>query len=43
MKMSFRRFTCLTNAFSKKFETHRRMVAIYFAITIFAAYIKHYA
>ena len=29
--MSLRRFTPLTNAFAKKFENHRRMVAIYFA------------
>jgi IS1 family transposase len=31
MRMSVRRFTRLTNAFSKKFENHCHMVAIYFA------------
>jgi len=31
MRMSIRRFTRLTNAFSKKFENHCQMVAIYFA------------
>ncbi len=30
MRMSIRRFTRLTNAFSKKFENHCHMVAIYF-------------
>ncbi len=29
MRMSNRRFTRLTNAFSKKFENHAHMVAIY--------------
>jgi hypothetical protein len=29
MGMQNRRFTCLTNAFSKKFEIHAHMVAIY--------------
>ena len=29
MRMSMRRFTRLTNAFSKKFENHAHMVAIY--------------
>ncbi len=29
MRMHNRRFTCLTNAFSKKFENHAHMVAIY--------------
>lgn len=31
MRMHLRRFTRLTNAFSKKFENHCHMVAIYFA------------
>jgi len=31
MRMSIRRFTRLTKAFSKKLENHRHMVAIYFA------------
>lgn len=30
MRMSMRRFTRLTNAFSKKIENHRHMLAIYF-------------
>jgi hypothetical protein len=30
MRMSMRRFTCLTNAFSKKLENHAAMVALYF-------------
>lgn len=29
MRMQMRRFTRLTNAFSKKFENHAHMVAIY--------------
>jgi len=29
MRMSMRRFTCLTNAFSKKLENHAHMVALY--------------
>jgi len=29
MRMSMRRFTRLTNAFSKKFQNHERMVALY--------------
>ena len=31
LRMGMRRFTRLTNAFSKKFENHCHMVAIYFA------------
>ena len=31
MRMSMRRFTRLTNAFSKKLENHEHMLAIYFA------------
>lgn len=30
MRMSMRRFTRLTNAFSKKFENHRYAVALHF-------------
>ena len=30
MRMSMRRFTRLTNAFSKKFQTHRHSLALYF-------------
>lgn len=30
MRMSMRRFTRLTNAFSKKFENHRMAVAVHF-------------
>jgi hypothetical protein len=30
MRMSMRRFTRLTNAFSKKLENHEHMLAIYF-------------
>jgi cell fate regulator YaaT (PSP1 superfamily) len=30
MRMSMRRFTRLTNAFSKKFENHRAAVALHF-------------
>ena len=30
MRMGMRRFTRLTNAFSKKLENHRHMIALYF-------------
>lgn len=36
MRMSIRRFTRLTNAFSKKMENHAAMVAIYFMYYNFA-------
>jgi hypothetical protein len=36
MRMSMRRFTRLTNAFSKKIETHAAMVALYFMYYNFA-------
>jgi len=37
MRMSMRRFTRLTNAFSKKFESHCHMVALY---TVWYNYIR---
>jgi hypothetical protein len=37
MRMQMRRFTRLTNAFSKKFENHMHMVAIY---TVWYNYVK---
>ena len=36
MRMSMRRFTRLTNAFSKKLENHAAMVALYFMYYNFA-------
>jgi hypothetical protein len=36
MRMSMRRFTRLTNAFSKKLENHAAMVALYFMFYNFA-------
>ena len=36
MRMSMRRFTRLTNAFSRKVENHAAMVAIYFMFYNFA-------
>ena len=36
MRMSIRRFTHLTNAFSKKLENHAAMVALYFMYYNFA-------
>ncbi|MDQ2763850.1 MAG: IS1 family transposase, partial [Pseudomonadota bacterium] len=30
MRMSMRRFTCLTNAFSKKFDNHVHALSLYF-------------
>ena len=36
MRMSMRRFTRLTNAFSKKMENHAAMVALYFMFYNFA-------
>ena len=36
MRMSIRRFTRLTNAFSKKLENHAAMVALYFMYYNFA-------
>ena len=39
MRMQMRRFTRLTNAFSKKFENHMRMVALY---TVWYNYVKQH-
>jgi hypothetical protein len=39
MRMQMRRFTRLTNAFSKKFENHMHMVAIY---TVWYNYVKQH-
>ena len=39
MRMQMRRFTRLTNAFSKKFENHMHMVALY---TVWYNYVKQY-
>ena len=39
MRMSMRRFTRLTNAFSKKFENHMHMVALY---TVWYNYVKQH-
>src|SRR6266446_4852606 len=39
MRMQMRRFTRLTNAFSKKFENHMHMVAVY---TVWYNYVKQH-
>ena len=39
MRMHMRRFTRLTNAFSKKFENHVHMVALY---TVWYNYVKQH-
>ena len=39
MRMQMRRFTRLTNAFSKKFENHTHMVALY---TVWYNYVKQH-
>jgi hypothetical protein len=39
MRMQMRRFTRLTNAFSKKLENHMHMVALY---TVWYNYVKHH-
>jgi hypothetical protein len=39
MRMHMRRFTRLTNAFSKKFENHMHMVALY---TVWYNYVKQH-
>lgn len=39
MRMQMRRFTRLTNAFSKKFENHMHMVALY---SIWYNYVKQH-
>jgi hypothetical protein len=43
LRMGMRRFTRLTNAFSKKVENHRHMVAGFFFTTISAVYTPHCA
>jgi len=40
MRMSMRRFTRLTNAFSKKVENHAAAVALYFMYDNFSACIR---
>src|SRR5437660_7416668 len=42
MRMGMRRFTRLTNGFSKKLENHGHAVAHILCTTIFAAFIRHY-
>jgi hypothetical protein len=39
MRMQMRRFTRLTNAFSKKFENHMHMVALY---TVWYNFVKQH-
>ena len=39
MRMQMRRFTRLINAFSKKFENHMHMVALY---TVWYSYVKQH-
>jgi hypothetical protein len=39
MRLQMRRFTRLTNAFSKKFENHTHMVALY---TVWYNYVKQH-
>jgi hypothetical protein len=43
MRMSMRRFTRLTNAFSRKIEDHAAMVAIYFMSYNFGGFIRRSA
>jgi hypothetical protein len=43
LRMSMRRFTRLTNAFSKKLENHAAMVAMYFMFYNFGRRIRHSA
>jgi hypothetical protein len=43
MRMSIRRFTRLTNAFSKKIENHAAMVTLYFTYYNFGRCITRYA
>jgi hypothetical protein len=43
MRMGTRRFTRLTNAFSKKAENHAHSVAIYFMLTTSCASIRRFA
>ena len=41
MRMSMRRFTRLTNGFSKKLENHAAMISLYFYTTTSPACIRH--
>ena len=40
IRMAIRRFTRLTNAFSKKLDNHKAACALHFAITISAGYLR---
>jgi len=43
VRMGMRRFTRLTNGFSKKLENHGHMVALYFMHSIFAEFTRRFA
>lgn len=42
IRMGNRRFTRLTNAFSKKVDNHRHMIALFFSPTTFAVCIPRF-